>query len=290
MALINARPIDELTQALSRLGEATLRLRRCRDTGELLACSASLILEECGFSRGVILGVAERRLNAADSDALPDPASDRLRRLVLERPVAFTAGSLEEELITSAASGAPGHGGSPSALAARLGLGRYILEPILVQGNTVAMLVLDRDIPGVVAPERALAASYTAIVGILLEQQLLEARAADVASELRRLTTFSDALMNEALGGELLLPSFREQARPAAWMSANPDPSGVRADLLLTAQELRVARLLAAGRSNREIAAELVLSVDTIKSHVARILQKLGVANRAQAAVLIAGQ
>jgi DNA-binding NarL/FixJ family response regulator len=59
-------------------------------------------------------------------------------------------------------------------------------------------------------------------------------------------------------------------------------------DYKLTAQELRVAKLLAAGRSNREIAAEMVLSVETVKSHVARVLQKLGVSNRAQAAIVFA--
>jgi DNA-binding CsgD family transcriptional regulator len=52
----------------------------------------------------------------------------------------------------------------------------------------------------------------------------------------------------------------------------------------LTAREREVLARLAAGRTNRQIAAELVLSERTIETHVGHILGKLGVANRAEAA------
>jgi ATP/maltotriose-dependent transcriptional regulator MalT len=51
----------------------------------------------------------------------------------------------------------------------------------------------------------------------------------------------------------------------------------------LSDRELQVLRLLAAGRSNRQIADELVVVVDTVKKHVGHILDKLGAANRTQA-------
>jgi LuxR family maltose regulon positive regulatory protein len=51
----------------------------------------------------------------------------------------------------------------------------------------------------------------------------------------------------------------------------------------LTARELEVLDLLAAGRPNQAIAAELVISLDTVKSHVAHIMGKLDAANRTQA-------
>ncbi len=51
----------------------------------------------------------------------------------------------------------------------------------------------------------------------------------------------------------------------------------------LTARELEVLGLLAAGRSNRAIAADLVVTLDTVKKHVSRILDKLGAANRTEA-------
>lgn len=54
---------------------------------------------------------------------------------------------------------------------------------------------------------------------------------------------------------------------------------------LLTARELDILLLLAQGMSNDEIADELVLEVSTVKSHLARMMPKLGVRSRLQAAV-----
>jgi PAS domain S-box-containing protein len=53
----------------------------------------------------------------------------------------------------------------------------------------------------------------------------------------------------------------------------------------LTPREREALRLLASGKTNRQIAQELLVSVSTVKAHVARIIAKLGVADRTQAAV-----
>jgi DNA-binding CsgD family transcriptional regulator len=54
----------------------------------------------------------------------------------------------------------------------------------------------------------------------------------------------------------------------------------------LTSAELRVLRLLVRGASNREICGKLFVSQETVKTHVARILRKLGVSSRSKAASL----
>jgi LuxR family maltose regulon positive regulatory protein len=51
----------------------------------------------------------------------------------------------------------------------------------------------------------------------------------------------------------------------------------------LTARELEVLSLIAAGRRNREIANELVVTIETVKKHTSHIFDKLGTANRTQA-------
>lgn len=55
----------------------------------------------------------------------------------------------------------------------------------------------------------------------------------------------------------------------------------------LTAAELRVARLVARGASNREVADWLSVSVKTVESHLSRIYRKLGVRSRTDVAYLV---
>ena len=52
----------------------------------------------------------------------------------------------------------------------------------------------------------------------------------------------------------------------------------------LTPREVEVLRLIANGRSNQEIASELVISFNTVTNHVKNILGKTGCANRTEAA------
>jgi DNA-binding NarL/FixJ family response regulator len=52
----------------------------------------------------------------------------------------------------------------------------------------------------------------------------------------------------------------------------------------LSAREVEVLRLLASGRSNQQIAAELVISLNTVQRHVSNIFAKIGAGNRVEAA------
>ncbi len=54
----------------------------------------------------------------------------------------------------------------------------------------------------------------------------------------------------------------------------------------LTHREQEVLAFLTVGKTNREIAAELHVSVPTVKSHLSSIFPKLGVSNRTEAAVV----
>jgi DNA-binding CsgD family transcriptional regulator/tetratricopeptide (TPR) repeat protein len=77
-------------------------------------------------------------------------------------------------------------------------------------------------------------------------------------------------------------PALASALAPASQGGAAP--GGTEAGLGLTGREVEVLRLVAAGRSNREIAAELFISPKTASVHVSNILGKLGVASRGEAA------
>jgi DNA-binding NarL/FixJ family response regulator len=89
-----------------------------------------------------------------------------------------------------------------------------------------------------------------------------------------------------ATGDALLAPGVTR--RLIAEFAQRPQQTLGRPDAVatLTQRELDVFRLVAQGRSNSEIAADLVVSDATVKTHVAHILTKLGLRDRVQAVVL----
>jgi DNA-binding NarL/FixJ family response regulator len=94
-------------------------------------------------------------------------------------------------------------------------------------------------------------------------------------------TELLQAIRVIAAGEALLAPSITK--RLIAEFVARPDPETPPAQLSeLTAREREVLRLVAGGSTNAEIAKRLVISPLTAKTHVARILTKLGCHDRAQ--------
>jgi DNA-binding NarL/FixJ family response regulator len=89
-----------------------------------------------------------------------------------------------------------------------------------------------------------------------------------------------------AAGDALLAPGVTRKLIEEH-ISRPPPVSGVPEPLqVLTGRELEVLALMARGRSNDEIAAELVVSEATVKTHVNRVFGKLGLRGRVQAVVL----
>jgi DNA-binding NarL/FixJ family response regulator len=98
-----------------------------------------------------------------------------------------------------------------------------------------------------------------------------------------------DAVRVVAAGDALLAPAVTRRLisefariRPPAATSAT---AAATAPAALTPRETEVLRLVAAGLSNLEIAGRLVVTEETVKTHVSRVLAKLGLHGRSQAVV-----
>lgn len=86
-----------------------------------------------------------------------------------------------------------------------------------------------------------------------------------------------DSLLSPSVTRRLIASFVRDHPRQP------PPPPGLEE---LTPRELEILQLIARGLSNAEIAEQLVVSNTTIKTHVARVLDKLGLRDRVQAVVL----
>lgn len=100
--------------------------------------------------------------------------------------------------------------------------------------------------------------------------------------------TLALVIKNIALGGCWLDPNIANyvlNTLPAPENLNFLNPNNGTQKIQLTEREIEVLRLLVKGKSNTEIAKELIVSVHTAKAHVCSILQKLCVDDRVQAAV-----
>jgi len=88
-------------------------------------------------------------------------------------------------------------------------------------------------------------------------------------------TLAGKAFVDPAVAGKLLNQIASKQTQPVSVLTGK-----------LTGRELDVLRLIAKGFNNGEIAGQLHLSEGTVRNHVSAILEKLGVSDRTQAAVI----
>jgi DNA-binding NarL/FixJ family response regulator len=139
---------------------------------------------------------------------------------------------------------------------------------VAAQGPTRVLVLTTFDLD-----ENVYRAVKAGAAGFLLKDLPAE----DLVAAIRHAARGSDALLAPAVTRRLVERFARR--RP-------PTKASVRVADELTARELEVLRLVASGLSNSEIAHELHLSGTTVKTHVARVLMKLGLRDRVQAVVV----
>lgn len=158
------------------------------------------------------------------------------------------------------------------------------------------VVVMDIRMPGMdgIAATRRLA-DHGLAAGVLvlttfdLDEYVYEALRAGAGGFLLKDASparLADAVRTIAAGEALFAPSVTRRL-VERFVSRAPAGDGLPPGFAeLTAREVEVARLIARGRSNGEIAAGLFLSEATVKTHVGRVMAKLGVRDRVGVVVL----
>jgi DNA-binding NarL/FixJ family response regulator len=161
------------------------------------------------------------------------------------------------------------------------------------QPDVVLMDIRMPGMDGLQATERLLRAGSTARVLVLTtfghDEYLYAAMRAGASGFLLKDSPRHQLLhaVRTVAEGEALLDPALTRRLIEDWVRRPPPSAGVPEALRrLTARELEVFTELARGRSNAEIAADMVLSETTVKTHVAHVLGKLGLRDRVQAVVL----
>jgi NarL family two-component system response regulator LiaR len=92
-----------------------------------------------------------------------------------------------------------------------------------------------------------------------------------------RITRRRETIRETVVVKEVLVPAVPPTPEPFSPNTARQQTLGI------TARELEILTLVARGLSNREIAAQIFVSENTVKTHCARVFDKLGAARRTQA-------
>ncbi|GIG64948.1 response regulator [Phytomonospora endophytica] len=157
----------------------------------------------------------------------------------------------------------------------------------LVHALEPDVLLLDRKMPvldghGVLAELRDAAERTRAIMltSVTDPRDVAPAMAAGAAGFL-----YKDVAPDALVAAIRSVHSGQSLFAPEALAAMTTAPAPETSAGPLTPRERQVLALIATGRSNREIARELVVAEKTVKTHVSNVLTKLGVADRTQAAL-----
>jgi DNA-binding CsgD family transcriptional regulator len=163
-----------------------------------------------------------------------------------------------------------------------LGSAHYLVAPVIAKSRVVALIhVGRRGEDGVSAGDidvlDAFASAYSLLHERMLNTERVQQQRTSIARAAARLTEEADRIAAAAI-------SFDVEDDIRVESPTIPGDSGLAATL--SHRERQVFERLVLGASNAEIADQLVITVETVKTHVKRILRKIGAINRSEAIAL----
>lgn len=287
---LRERDVQRRRRALAGVEAGLGRLRCMTTSAELVDNVCQELVRSCGFSRAMLSRVegstwmpwithfGHREVRASDSEWMANTRIP-LSKMTLER-------ELLEERHAAAVIDAAEDPRADHPFVEATNARSYVAAPVIPAGRVVGFLHADYYPSGrtVDRVDCDILWAFAEGFGRIYERTVLLERLNAQRDHVRDTLRSAETIMDKLARGELEL-ARREDERSMASSATTLALAGERSSLdeLLTPREREVLSLIVVGQSNSAIAARLVISEGTVKSHVKQILRKIGAANRSEA-------
>jgi DNA-binding CsgD family transcriptional regulator len=291
------RRLRRRLDTLASVHRSLTTLRELRTAEAMIARAPRAVCEACGFDRAVLYRVHGDELVAESFHVVGDPdTAAKLLQFSREQPLVMQQGNRELEMIRRRIPMCiqdvmtDPRGFHPQAEV--YDVHSYVAAPILPEGKVIGFVHADhRAKPRRVDEfDRDAIWAFAEGLGFAIERARLTERLRAQGEELQRLLRRAQAVVADYLEAEVQIVTAggdgSAATRTAEALIAGHSSADSELDALLSRREREVLALLARGCSNSQIAAQLVIADETAKTHVKRILRKLGVNNRVEAAAM----
>jgi DNA-binding CsgD family transcriptional regulator len=277
------------TFALLAVQEALSKLRAVEDVATIVDRAPRELVQSCGFDRAVLFRVHEGRM-VMESAYFGDDRAGAEKMVAFAQSVAPPLDHMliETQMIRRHAPAIVRDArNDPRVNRPIIDFSlthSYVAAPVMPTGKVIGFLHADRLYSGRLVDEidRDTVWAFAEGFGYAYERTVLLERMRRQHAEVLRALASADEAARALQDADLDLRKIEPVERGPAARSLAEVQTRVMA--MLTRREVEVLRLMAAGRTNQQIADELVISAGTVKSHVKRVLRKLNATNRAEAA------
>ena len=272
------RRINRFRDQLESLYGISVQIASLRDLAEIydlaLTYCLALTKSEMGFIDLLNADRIDMDVVAVKGFRPPDPKFyERFKRMPV-RPSVFGRVIIDERpTISNDVENDPGRIGQPPG---HPRVRTFLGVPLRVADEVIGMIGVANNDLGYGPDDQRLLATFANQVAVAIDNAMLHDRHLKMIARLQQFHQH----MNEAEREQLVA---LERERTAAAFRLDPTIPTTKSRPPLSGGQQEILRLMADGHSNREIAAQIHLSENTVKSHIREILRKLETQNRVQA-------
>ena len=280
-------------QRLDALDRGLSALWSIEEQDELLDAACEAAVECCGFDRVLLSQISDNVWRPWRSAARrAGEARQRLLEWVQECPEIRLADGLlveadvvrrgEPDLVSDASTSARVH----DRLASEPSVTSYVVAPIVCGERVIGLLHADFYDAEVTELDREVLGSFARGFGRIFERAVLLSRLKDQRTEVIAVVRSAERVLDSFAGRDAVLRGRADTCLTGDEVQPRETSRIGSFDGVLTSRELEVLALMSTGATNGRIAEQLVIATETVKTHVKRVLRKLGAANRAEAVAM----